>query len=62
MPVFFGTAGLSADLTVLADPHLLMLTLGLIAIATIGKFGGAFVGGELGGLSRREALALATAA
>ena len=60
MPVFFGTAGLSADLTVLKDPHLLFLTIGLIAIATIGKFGGAFLGAELGGLSRREALALAT--
>jgi len=53
MPVFFGTAGLSADLVVvLKDPHLLLLTLGLIAIATIGKFAGAFLGGELGGLSR----------
>jgi Kef-type K+ transport system membrane component KefB/nucleotide-binding universal stress UspA family protein len=60
MPVFFGTAGLSADLTVLKDPDLLLLTLGLIAIATIGKFAGAFLGGELGGLTRREALALAT--
>ena len=61
MPVFFGTAGLSADLvTVFKDPHLLLLTLGLIAIATIGKFGGAFIGGELGGLTRPEALALAT--
>jgi Kef-type K+ transport system membrane component KefB/nucleotide-binding universal stress UspA family protein len=60
MPVFFGTAGLSADLTVLRDPQLLLMTLGLIAIATIGKFGGAFLGGELGGLSRREAVALAT--
>jgi Kef-type K+ transport system membrane component KefB/nucleotide-binding universal stress UspA family protein len=60
MPVFFGSAGLSADLTVLKDPHLLFLTLGLIAIATIGKFGGAFIGGELGGLNRREAMALAT--
>lgn len=61
MPVFFGIAGLSADLTtVLKDPQLLVLTLGLIAIATVGKFGGAFLGGELGGLSRREALALAT--
>jgi K+:H+ antiporter len=60
MPVFFGTAGLSADLTVLRDPQLLLMTFGLIAIATIGKFGGAFLGGELGGLSRREAVALAT--
>src|SRR6202008_3750884 len=39
---------------------LLLLTLGLIAIATIGKFGGAFLGAELGGLTRAEALALAT--
>src|SRR3569833_1139476 len=60
MPVFFGTAGLSADLTVLKDPELLMMTGGLIVIATIGKFGGAFIGGELGGLNRREAFALAT--
>jgi nucleotide-binding universal stress UspA family protein len=60
MPVFFGAAGLSADLTVLKDPDFLLLTLGLLAIATIGKFGGAFIGGELGGLTRREALALAT--
>jgi Kef-type K+ transport system membrane component KefB/nucleotide-binding universal stress UspA family protein len=60
MPVFFGTAGLGADLTVLKDPNLLMLTVGLILIATIGKFGGAFLGAEFGGLNRREALALAT--
>jgi Kef-type K+ transport system membrane component KefB/nucleotide-binding universal stress UspA family protein len=59
MPVFFGTAGLSADLTVFKDPQLLMLALGLIAIASIGKFAGAFVGGKIGGLTRPEALALA---
>ncbi len=60
MPVFFGLAGLSADLTVLKDPRLLLLTGALILIASIGKFGGAFVGGALGGLSRRESLALAS--
>lgn len=59
MPVFFGTAGLNADLAILAQPQLLLLTCGLIAIASIGKFAGAFVGGELGGLTRREAFALA---
>jgi Kef-type K+ transport system membrane component KefB/nucleotide-binding universal stress UspA family protein len=58
MPVFFGVAGLSTDLTVLGDPHLLALAMGLIAIASLGKFGGAFVGGWMGGLDRREALAL----
>ncbi len=59
MPVFFGIAGLSADLTVLKDPTLLLMTLGLIAIASFGKFAGAFIGGEIGGLTRREAFALA---
>ena len=60
MPVFFGIAGLSADLTILKDPALLALTLGLILIASVGKFGGAFVGGKLGGLTARESLALGT--
>jgi Kef-type K+ transport system membrane component KefB/nucleotide-binding universal stress UspA family protein len=59
-PVFFGLAGLSADLTVLADWHLLMLTVGLILIASLGKFGGAFLGGWFGGLTRNESLALAS--
>ena len=35
------------------------MALGLIAIASFGKFAGAFIGGEIGGLTRREALALA---
>ncbi len=61
MPVFFGLAGLSADLTVLKNPDLALLAVGLIAIACIGKFLGAFVGGKLGGLVRGEALALACA-
>jgi K+:H+ antiporter len=59
MPVFFGIAGLSTDLTVLRDPQLALMALGLIAIASVGKFAGAFIGGEIGGLSRRESLALA---
>ena len=58
MPVFFGVAGLSADLTVLKDPQLALMALGLIAIASVGKFGGAFIGGKIGGLTRRESLAL----
>lgn len=61
MPVFFGLAGLSADLSVLRDPNLLMLTGLLVVIASVGKFGGAFVGGTLGGLNTRESLALASA-
>jgi len=59
MPVFFGLAGLSADLSILKNPDLLLLTLGLILIASVGKFAGAFTGGWIGGLSRAESLALA---
>ncbi len=58
MPVFFGLAGLNADLRVLEDPSLLLLSLGFIAIASIGKFSGAFLGGALSGLTARESLAL----
>ncbi len=57
-PVFFGLAGLGTDLSVLRDPSLVWLMLGLIVIASAGKFGGAFVGGRLGGLTFRESLAL----
>jgi Kef-type K+ transport system membrane component KefB/nucleotide-binding universal stress UspA family protein len=58
MPVFFGLAGLSSDMTILGNHQILLLSLGLIAIASIGKFAGAFVGGKLGGLRWREAFAL----
>jgi nucleotide-binding universal stress UspA family protein len=60
MPVFFGLAGLHADLTILRDPKLLLLTAALVLIASIGKFGGAFAGGALGGLTRKESFALAS--
>jgi Kef-type K+ transport system membrane component KefB/nucleotide-binding universal stress UspA family protein len=58
MPVFFGLAGLTTDPTVLAHTELILLTLGLIAIASLGKFSGAFLGGRLGGMSWAESLAL----
>jgi Kef-type K+ transport system membrane component KefB/nucleotide-binding universal stress UspA family protein len=58
MPVFFGLSGLSADLTILKNPSLALLAAGLILIASVGKFMGAFIGGKLGGLTRAESLAL----
>jgi K+:H+ antiporter len=58
-PVFFGIAGLTADLTILADPKIAFLTASLVLVASVGKFSGAFIGAELGGLTRREGLALA---
>ncbi len=58
MPIFFGTAGISTDVAVLAKPELMQLTLGLIVLASVGKFSGAFLGGRLGGLSYAESLAV----
>jgi Kef-type K+ transport system membrane component KefB/nucleotide-binding universal stress UspA family protein len=58
MPVFFGLAGLHANIAVLAEPSMMLLSLLLILIASIGKFSGAFLGGALGGLTWRESVAL----
>jgi nucleotide-binding universal stress UspA family protein len=49
---------LGADLTALRDLMLLLIAIGLILIASLGKFAGAFLGGSLAGLSSRESLAL----
>jgi Kef-type K+ transport system membrane component KefB/nucleotide-binding universal stress UspA family protein len=60
-PVFFAVAGLGMDLRTLLEPTLLGFTVAIIAVATIGKFLGALLGGRLGGLTGRECVALATA-
>jgi nucleotide-binding universal stress UspA family protein len=57
-PVFFGLAGVGTDFSVFKDPSLIWLTLLVIAIASVGKFAGAFIGGRIGGLNFRESLAL----
>jgi len=59
MPIFFSLAGLNADLSILKNPSLALLTFFLIMIASVGKFAGAFIGGALGHLSYRESLVLA---
>ncbi|MEA3207021.1 MAG: hypothetical protein QOE70_78 [Chthoniobacter sp.] len=58
MPVFFGVAGLSIDLRVLGDPHLLGITLLVIGIASIGKLGGCYLGSRLAKMNHPEALAV----
>jgi len=58
MPVFFGLAGLTTNLAVLANTDLLLLTFGLIVIASLGKFSGAFLGGRFGGMTWAQSLAL----
>ncbi|OWO94900.1 potassium transporter [Rhizobium esperanzae] len=58
MPVFFGLTGLETDLGVLSDPAILLLALGLILIASLGKFGGAFAGAKFSDFTNPEAVAL----
>lgn len=58
MPVFFGIAGLGANLAILGQPQFLLLTGGLILAASLGKFAGARAGAAFGGLGNREALAI----
>ena len=61
MPIFFGMSGLAADLTILKDGQIALLTAGLVVIASIGKFSGAFAGALLGRLTWREGIALGCA-
>src|SRR4029079_2312146 len=55
---FFGIAGMHTDLGSLTNLPMLLLSIGMIVVASIGKFSGALVGGGLGGLTVRESLAL----
>jgi nucleotide-binding universal stress UspA family protein len=59
-PVFFAVAGLGMDLRTLANPTLLLFTVAVIAVASVGKFAGALAGGRMSGLTMMESLALAT--
>ena len=59
-PVFFAVAGLGMDLRTLFNPTLLLFTLAIIGVSSVGKFLGALAGGRLGGLTGAESLALAT--
>jgi Kef-type K+ transport system membrane component KefB/nucleotide-binding universal stress UspA family protein len=58
MPVFFGLAGLATNVAALGHSNMLMLTAGLIVVASVGKFSGAFLGGRLAGLTGAESLAV----
>jgi Kef-type K+ transport system membrane component KefB/nucleotide-binding universal stress UspA family protein len=58
MPVFFGLAGLSTNVASLGRPNMLILTAGLIVVASVGKFSGAVLGGRLAGLTSAESLAV----
>ncbi|MDQ0771935.1 Kef-type K+ transport system membrane component KefB [Streptomyces aurantiacus] len=57
-PLFFATAGLRMDLTALGDPRIALWGFAVFAVAVLGKFLGAFVGGLTSRMNRWESIAL----
>lgn len=57
-PIFFAASGLRVDLTAMADPVVMGIGLVVLAVAILGKFVGAALGGWLSGLGRWESLSL----
>jgi Kef-type K+ transport system membrane component KefB len=60
-PIFFATAGLRVDISLLGDPEILLWTAIVIGLASVSKFVGSMIGGRIAGLERREGMALGTA-
>lgn len=57
-PIFFAVAGLKVDIGAIFEPRLIWITVGVIAVATIGKVVGAYAGARLlSGQDRWSALA-----
>lgn len=57
-PIFFAASGLKVDLTQLFDPLLIMVGIGVILIASIGKIVGGTLGARLGGMHFWQAAAV----
>jgi len=57
-PVFFATAGLRMDLSLLADPTTVLWAGIVLAAASVSKFAGAYAGARVAGLLPREGIAL----
>ena len=57
-PVFFATAGLRVDLSLLGEGRAMVWAVIVMAVAIVAKFAGAFIGARLAGQSQRAAVAL----
>ncbi|MEV4318225.1 cation:proton antiporter [Actinocrispum sp. NPDC049592] len=57
-PVFFAMAGLRMDLTLLADPSVLLAGIAVLVVAIGSKFAGAYLGARLSRFNHWEAFAL----
>ncbi len=58
LPLFFAYTGLRTNIGQLGRPELILITLGLIAIAILGKFGGTFLAARTMNLPSRQSAAL----
>jgi Kef-type K+ transport system membrane component KefB len=57
-PVFFGIAGLNADLGLLVDPVVAVVGTATLLVATVGKIGGVYLAASLLGYDRTEAVGM----
>ncbi len=60
-PIFFATAGLRVDISLLADGQIVLWSIVLFAVATVSKLGGSWAGARLAGLQHREGITLGVA-
>jgi len=58
LPLFFAYTGLRTNIGALGQTELILITLGLIALAIIGKFGGTFIAARTMNLPLRQSSAL----
>ncbi len=58
LPLFFAYTGLRTNIGLLGRPSLILITLGLIVVAVVGKFGGTFVAARTMNLPWRNSAAL----
>lgn len=57
-PLFFGSAGLAADVSGIVQPSAALAALGMLVVAVVGKFAGAYLGAVVAGLDRWEGFCL----
>jgi len=58
LPMFFTYSGLNTQLTLVADPYLLMVALGVLACSVFAKFGACWAAARLSGQDNRTALGI----
>jgi Kef-type K+ transport system membrane component KefB len=58
LPMFFTYSGLNTQLTLVADPYLLMIALAVLAMSVFAKFGACWAAARLSGQDNRTALGI----